>query len=102
MTRKERIHEINPHAIIIDGFDDAIIGISEDSCKVIYDLYKMQNIEYERIKHRQELTFEDACEYIELNIVNEYYGDFTPIYIWVMPEERDIPEFNYGYGKGDK
>lgn len=105
MTKRERIAEIFEDALCVDGYDEAIIGITEDSCKVVYDLYKMQVIAYEEMKNPEnpdEYTFEDACEHVSYNITSAYVGDFTPIYVWIMPDEADIPEFNYGYGKGDK
>lgn len=93
MTRDE-IAEINPDALLCDGFDDAIIGMAERinlGPVVAYDTEKMLSIlskdmevdeseleEGETIENKQ---YEMANEYFEFNIKGAWMGEFTPVFI---------------------
>jgi len=61
-----------------DGFDDAVIGIEPNSMVLIYNREKMIEILME-----QDLTYEDAIEYLEFNTWNAYVGKKTPLYIHI-------------------
>lgn len=74
------IKEINPEALLCDGFDDAIIGIAERpnlGPVVAYSVEKILAI----MVARDNMTYEDALEYYEYNIAGAWMGEFTPIYI---------------------
>jgi len=77
---REDISEINPEALLIDGFDEAIIGMAERinlGPVVAYDVNKILKIMIER----DEMTFDEAIEYFEFNILGAWAGDNTPIFI---------------------
>lgn len=61
-----------------DGFDGALIGIS---CGVnpvaVYDVNEMLTI----LVKRDRMTFEDAKEYLDFNVIGAYVGEKTPLYI---------------------
>lgn len=79
MTREE-ISEINPEALLLDGFDEAIIGMAERinlGPVVAYDIEKILDIMIER----DEMTYEEAMEFFDFNIQGAWMGEFTPIYI---------------------
>ena len=79
MTREE-ISEINPEALLCDGFDDAIIGMAERiniGPIVAYSVSKIIDIMMER----DGMTYEEAYEYYDYNILGTYLGDNTPIFI---------------------
>tara|TARA_R110001592_G_scaffold179189_1_gene420657 strand:+ start:2632 stop:2883 length:252 start_codon:yes stop_codon:yes gene_type:complete len=72
------ITEINPKALMADGFDDAILGITNrcgDDSLIAYDYDKCVKI------LQKEMSYEDAVEYMEFNIVGSYVGEGTPIFI---------------------
>lgn len=76
----EDIQEINPEAILCDGFNDAIIGMAERinlSPVVAYSVEKMLDI----MIARDGMTYEEALEYYDYNIAGAWLGDNTPIYI---------------------
>ena len=93
MTREE-IEEINPEALICDGFDEAIIGMAERvnlGPVVAYDTEKIIDIlmsgmevdegeleEGESIENRK---YQMALEYFDYNILGAWMGEFTPVYI---------------------
>jgi hypothetical protein len=58
-----------------DGFDAAIIGIDMASERLVYDKRKMVEILTE------EMSEEDAIEYLEFNTWGAYVGEQTPIYV---------------------
>ncbi len=77
---REDISEINPEALLIDGFDEAIIGMAERinlGPVVAYDVQTILKIMIER----DEMTYEEAIEYFEFNILGAWAGDNTPIFI---------------------
>ncbi len=77
---REDISEINPEALLIDGFDEAIIGMAERinlGPVVAYDVQTILKIMIER----DEMTFDEAIEYFEFNILGAWAGDNTPIFI---------------------
>ena len=79
MTRGE-IAEINPEALMCDGFDDAIIGMAERinlGPVVAYSVSKIIDIMIER----DGMTYEEALEFYEYNIVGSWMGENTPVFI---------------------
>jgi len=79
MTREE-IAEINPDALVIDGFDGAIMGVGERinlGPVVVYDTEKIINIMIER----DGMTYEEATEFFDFNIIGAWMGEFTPIFM---------------------
>jgi hypothetical protein len=68
-----------------DGFDDAILGVglkkgSEDS--IVYSYEKCVEI----LMDREDMTYEDAIEWMEFNVVDAYVGPTTPIFVHTDPE----------------
>jgi hypothetical protein len=62
----------------INGFDDAIIGVEESAeQKLIYDIDKIAEI----LTTRDQISYEDAYEYISFNITSVYVGKKTPILV---------------------
>lgn len=82
MTIKEKLSEINPDAILWDGLDSAIIGFTNDG-KAVYDIDKMI-IETQQMN---DISFEDATEWVDFNILNAYVGEYTPVHIYSISEE---------------
>jgi hypothetical protein len=81
MNLKEKIdvfcQEHNISCLFADGFDDAIIGLGScfNSYKVIYDKDKVIEILC------KEMTYEEAIEHFEYNIIGSYVGDETPVFL---------------------
>jgi hypothetical protein len=60
--------------LIADGFNDAIIGIDENSLRIIYSVKKCIEI------LTQDMSEEDALEYFSYNVSGGYVGEKTPIW----------------------
>jgi hypothetical protein len=76
----DEIADINPEALLVDGFDKAIIGMAERiglGPVVAYDVEKIIEI----LMTRDEMSYEEAYEYFDFNIQGAWMGDFTPIFI---------------------
>lgn len=75
----EEIIERYPDTEILkaDGFDDAVIGIEERSGRLVYDIDLMIHI----LIKDEEMSEEDAIEYLDYNVIGAYVGEQTPIYI---------------------
>ena len=67
-------------ALLADGFEDALIGYLRGSNIVaVYDYNLCIHILME-----DNMTYEQAMEYMEYNVVNAYVGEKTPIFISVF------------------
>lgn len=91
---REEIAEINPEALVCDGFDEAIIGLAErinlgpvvaySTEKVIEILMKDMEVGKEDLgkgESIEDLRYQMAYEYFEYNIKGAWMGEFTPIFI---------------------
>ena len=80
MMTREEIADINPDALMCDGFDDAVVGMAERinlGPVVAYDVDKMIDIMIER----DGMDYEEAIEFFDFNIAGAWMGDYTPVYI---------------------
>ncbi|MGI9357929.1 MAG: hypothetical protein ACR2ON_00830 [Paracoccaceae bacterium] len=71
------IQELNPEAMLADGFDDCIMGYDKDG-RVIYSVEEI----VATLMERDSMTEEEAIEYYDFNIEGSYVGDYTPIYMY--------------------
>ena len=78
MNKLEELLEYNPDAQYLkaDGFDDAVLGVSYWSERLIYSRKKIHEI---LMKEGMEEI--EAIEHFEFNIGGAYVGEKTPIYL---------------------
>ena len=68
----------------IDGFDKAIIGVQEGiQPRLVYDLWKIVDVLTE------DMSEEDALDYIAYNITGAYVGESTPV---IVDTERTLEQ----------
>lgn len=72
--------EIDPDVLFADGWDDAFLGITANHHHAIVAVYDYDKI-IEIMVERDGVTYEDAEEFVEFNIVGAYVGERTPIYV---------------------
>jgi len=58
-----------------EGFDDAILGLDYSTNRVIYSLSRCREI-----LMNQGISYDEAIEYLDFNVVNSYLGEKTPIW----------------------
>jgi hypothetical protein len=84
MGIRDLISEWNEEALMADGFDEAILGISQRvgmEDVVAYDRDKCISV----LMDRDGMSWEDAVEYFEFNVAGAYLGENTPVFISMFP-----------------
>jgi hypothetical protein len=83
MIRLEDIKEYNALAVILEGYDKAIVGYDMVNHVIIYDRDKMIKIATEEIIRDTEENNPQviAEEYLNYNVFSAHFGDFTPIFL---------------------
>ena len=74
------IDEIAEGAILLDGLDDAIFGSVEEfgnSPRILYSKNKILNI----LSERDGMTWSEAEEFYDYNILGLYAGEQNPIFL---------------------
>ncbi len=89
---RERIEELNPEALFMDGldgdkyiFDDAIVGIASRcslSHLVIYSESKVIDI----LINKYDMTDLEAIEWYNYNMMGSYVGEGTPLFLTDIEE----------------
>jgi hypothetical protein len=74
------IKESNPDALFADGLSDAIIGIAVRFGKPPLVAYSVSKI-LEILHTRDGMTYAEATEFYDFNIVGAWLGEGTPIFI---------------------
>ena len=78
----EALMERDESALLMDGFDEALIGFSQrinEPLLAVYSWEKMMDV----CMSRDGMTDEEADEYISFNCISAWVGEQTPII--VMP-----------------
>lgn len=69
---------LNPKAIILDGLDEAIVGMSESSNPIfIYSTELCISV----MMRDNGWDYFEALEFLEYNTFNTYYGDYSPTFV---------------------
>lgn len=78
--KRERIQELldGEDMILYDGCDDAIIGVGSVHSKPLIAVYCYNKLVDVFVK-QEDMTYEEAMEYIDFNIVGAYVGETTPL-----------------------
>lgn len=76
---RDQLASVNPEALCFDGFDEAIIGISERCGQPPLAVYSRSGIL--EILMRDGCTPEEAVEFYEYNMVGAWVGEHTPIVV---------------------
>ena len=74
------IDEYCEGAVILDGLDDAIVGIVEDfgnGPRILYSKPKILQI----LQERDSMTEQESEEYYDYNILGLYAGEQNPVFL---------------------
>jgi len=88
------VGDSNPDALLADGFNEAIIGMCERFGMfpvVAYDKDKCINI----LVQRDNMSYEEAIEYFDFNVIGAYMGEGTPVFV-TFPPTTNNRESYYG------
>ena len=76
----DELMELNPNALMADGFEDAWIGFTLNSHHAhvaVYDWAKCVQI----LMDRDDMSEENAIEFINFNTLDAYVGDDGPLFM---------------------
>jgi hypothetical protein len=80
MDKETLINEQADNAIILDGFDDAILGIVNEFGNGPRILYSTEKI-IQTLRDRDGMSEEEAIEYYDFNILGMYAGEQNPVFL---------------------
>lgn len=80
----EELRELNPEALLCDGFEGALIGIGQQFNRylAVYSLDKARQV----LIDRDGMTYEEADEFISFNVTGAWVGENTPIFLIELEE----------------
>lgn len=84
MNRKEiseYLEERGETAVLADGLDDAFMGFSQRINEPLLAVYSLKKI-IEILVERDGMSYEDAIEYADFNILGAWVGPQTPIFVY--------------------
>lgn len=72
---------MNDEPVYADGFDTALIGVGYQFAKkiAVYDFQMCVGI----LMSRDNMTEDDAVEFMHYNVLGAYVGDNTPVFVGV-------------------
>ena len=85
MDIQELVESYDSEMLTADGFDDAIIGVSERfgrSPIIAYDKDKCIQV----LMDRDGMDYEDAIEFFNFDVIGAWVGDGTPEFITMISE----------------
>ena len=81
MTRVQ-INAINPDLLLMDGFDDCILGVGTRFGSEQFVIYDYDRVIAKLQSHG--MTYDEAVEYHDYNQLGAYVGEHTPAFIRTM------------------
>jgi len=81
---RDYLEEENPEALLCDGLEAAFVGIARRKLSPPLAAYSIRKIMLLYIE--QGMSYDEAREYFEFNVVDAWAGDGTPIFI----EDEDL------------
>jgi hypothetical protein len=79
------ILELDEDILLMDGFDDAFIGLSQrinEPMLAVYSWERMVGV----LMERDHMDYEEAVEYISYNCMGAWVGERTPIIVQPLNE----------------
>ena len=90
------INEYAEGAILLDGLESAIVGITDEfgtGKRVLYSKDKILKI----LQERDGMTSSEAEEYFDYNIIGGYFGEQNPVFLDFSIHTMSINENSYIY-----
>jgi len=77
----EYLEERGETAVLADGFDEALIGFSQRINEPLLAVYSLNKI-IDMLMEGDEMSYEEAVEYADFNILGAWVGPQTPIFVY--------------------
>ena len=78
MNLRQKIEEDLETGMFMDGFDNALIGCAQVGGKFPVPCYSISKIIKILMK---DMSYEEALDYLDYNILGGYLGEKTPIFL---------------------
>ena len=85
MNIRDYIADINPDFLLMDGFDDCILGVVTHCGTDQFVIYDYDKVIAKNMSHG--MTEEEAIEYFNFNQECAYVGEHTPAFAVHIPNE---------------
>lgn len=85
-TTREALAEIDDQTLLVEGFDDAIVGYALRCGQPVLAVYDQRKC-IEILMQRDGMTREDAEEFFDFNVVGAWVGDRTPLFLYRLDGE---------------
>ena len=79
-TPRERLSDLDEDVLVVEGFDDAIVGYAERCGQpmiAVYDRAKCIDV----LVERDGLTHEEAEAFFEESVIGAWLGERTPLFL---------------------
>jgi hypothetical protein len=80
---KDRVADVNPDALLADGFEDALIGYVERFGMPPIALYDRKKC-IEILMKRDGMSHDEAGEFFEFNTIGAWMGENTPAFATIL------------------
>ena len=93
------IDEYAEGAVLLDGLEEAIVGIVEDfgspGRKMLYSKQKILNI----LQERDVMSYDEAEEFFDYNIKGGFFGEQNPVFLEISltPMKNDDGEWEFDF-----
>lgn len=77
---EEAVSEMGEEVLLMDGFDDAFIGLSQRMNAPLLAVYSIDKV-IDILVKRDGMSYEQAVEFAEFNIIGAWVGEKTPILV---------------------
>lgn len=77
---REAIAEIDEEILLMDGMEDAFLGLSHRVNAPILAVYSLDKI-LDVLMQRDGMDYDEALEFAEFNIIGAWVGERTPIIV---------------------
>jgi len=85
------IGDVNPEALLADGFNAAIIGICERFGTAPVVAYNKEEC-IKILVSNNEMTYDEALDYFNFNVIGTYMGEGTPVFVTAYQSQIEKEE----------
>ena len=74
------LEQINPNAVLLDGYQDCLVGITTQQGNYPVAVYSTLCI-INKLMRNEGMDYDEAHDYHSYNIAGSYMGEHSPVYI---------------------
>jgi hypothetical protein len=83
---KEALAEINPDALLADGFELALVGYTTNQHHAVVAVYDLSICE-DVLVSRDGMTHDEAEEFLSFNTLGAYVGENGPLFVRLYTDD---------------